>query len=45
MTMIPTFADIEDAATRLAGAAVRTPLLESPLLNARCGGRVPIKAD
>jgi threonine dehydratase len=45
MTAIPAFADIEDAATRLSGAAVRTPLLESPLLNARCGGRVLIKAD
>ena len=45
MNMIPAFADIEDAATRLAGAAVHTPLLESPLLNARCGGRVLIKAD
>ena len=45
MKTIPAFADIEDAATRLAGAAVRTPLLESPVLNARCGGRVLIKAD
>lgn len=43
--MIPAFADIEDAAARLAGAAVRTPLIESPALNARSGGRVLIKAD
>ena len=41
----PTFADIEDAARRLDGVAVRTPLLESPLLNERIGGRLLIKAE
>lgn len=38
-------ADIEDAARRLDGLAVRTPLLESPALNAKLGGRVLIKAE
>lgn len=40
-----TLAEIEDAARRLAGHAVVTPLLESPLLNARIGGRLLIKAE
>jgi threonine dehydratase len=39
------FADIEDAAARLDGFAVRTPLLESPALNERLGGRVLIKPE
>lgn len=38
-------ADIEHAARRLEGLAVLTPLLESPALNARLGGRVLIKAE
>jgi len=42
---IPNFADIEDAALRLKGQAVRTPLLESPLLNRRVGGRLLVKAE
>jgi threonine dehydratase len=37
--------DIVDAARRLDGVAVRTPLLESPALDARVGGRVLIKAE
>jgi threonine dehydratase len=37
--------DIEAAARRIAGAAVVTPLLESPALNERVGGRVLIKAE
>lgn len=41
----PTIADIEDAAKRLAGVAVRTPLLESSLLNAALGGRLLLKAE
>ncbi len=41
----PTFADIESAARRLEGKAVATPLLESPLLNDRVGGRLLIKAE
>jgi threonine dehydratase len=42
---LPAFADIEDAATRLAGHAVVTPLLELPTLNERVGGRVLLKAE
>ncbi|EKV31403.1 Threonine dehydratase, catabolic [Caenispirillum salinarum AK4] len=42
---LPTFTDVEAAAARLAGVAVRTPLLESPLLNERLDGRVLIKAE
>ncbi len=41
----PAAADIEAAARRLAGHAVETPLLESPALNERVGGRVLIKAE
>ena len=39
------FADIEAAAARLAGHAVRTPLIESPALNDRLGMRVLIKPE
>ena len=39
------FCDIESAAARLAGQAVRTPLIESPALNERLGGRVLIKPE
>ena len=39
------FADIQDAAARLAGYAVATPLIESPALNERVGGRVLIKPE
>ncbi|HEY2034543.1 MAG TPA: threonine/serine dehydratase [Rhizomicrobium sp.] len=42
---LPTFADIEDAAKRIAPWAVVTPLLESPALNARMGTRVFLKAE
>ena len=42
---LPTLADIEDATRQIAGMAVRTPLLESPMLNARLGGRLLIKAE
>jgi threonine dehydratase len=42
---LPTFADIETAAARLRGVAVRTPLLESEALNERAGGRVLLKAE
>ena len=41
----PTFSDIQSAAQRLEGKAVLTPLLESPLLNERIGGRLLIKAE
>lgn len=42
---VPEFADIEDAAKRIAPWAVVTPLLESPALNARIGTRVFLKAE
>ena len=41
----PGFADVEVAAQRLDGFAVRTPLLESPALNQRVGMRVLIKPE
>jgi threonine dehydratase len=41
----PTIGDLEAAARRLAGIAVRTPLLESELLNERLGGRLLLKAE
>ena len=42
---LPGAAEIADAARRLAGVAVATPLLESPALNARIGGRLLVKAE
>lgn len=47
MTMLapPSLAGIEAAAEHLAGVAVLTPLIESPALNARTGGRVLLKAE
>ncbi len=42
---LPTFADVTAAAARLAGHAVRTPLLSSPALDALTGGRVLLKAE
>lgn len=41
----PGIADIYAAAERLAGLAVKTPLLESPDLNDKIGGRVLFKAE
>jgi len=41
----PTIADLRAAAARLEGRVVTTPLLESPLLNARLGGRLLVKAE
>ena len=38
-------AAIREAATRLAGRAVRTPLLNSPLLDEQVGARVFVKAE
>ena len=40
-----TFADIEAAAARIEGVALRTPLIESPALNERLGCRVLIKPE
>jgi len=43
--MTPSFADVEAAAVRIAPYAVRTPLVESPVLNAMTGGRVFLKLE
>jgi threonine dehydratase len=42
---LPTAADVETAAGRIADMAVETPLLESPALNARAGGRILVKPE
>lgn len=42
---LPTFADILAAAERIGSLAVRTPLIETPVLNDRVGGRVLLKAE
>ena len=44
-TILPTAADIEAAAKRLAGVAVRTPLINAPVLDALLGARVFLKAE
>ena len=41
----PSYAGVLDAARQIGGQAVRTPLIESPALNERLGGRVLFKAD
>lgn len=46
MTAVPlTFEAVCDAAVRLRGVTVRTPLLHSPAIDARTGGSVLIKAE
>jgi threonine dehydratase len=42
---LPTAADVDAAAERLAGVALRTPLISSPALDALTGGRVFLKAE
>ncbi|BAR97962.1 threonine ammonia-lyase [Blastochloris viridis] len=42
---LPTAADVHDAAARLAGVAVRTPLLSFPVLDAAVGARVVVKPE
>src|SRR6201997_204384 len=42
---LPTVADVDEAARRLAGVALHTPLLTSTALDARTGGRVFLKAE
>ena len=42
---LPTAADVDKAARRLAGVALRTPLVACPVLDARTGGRVFLKAE
>ena len=45
MVEIPTFGDIVAAAARIKPYAVRTPLVESPVLSALHGGRVFLKLE
>ena len=42
---MPTVADVDEAARRLDGVALRTPLLTSAVLDAMTGGRVFLKAE
>ncbi len=42
---IPTLADVRQAAHRIKGIALETPLLESPVLSRRLGGRLFVKAE
>ncbi len=42
---LPTVADVDEAARRLAGIALHTPLLSSAALDAMTGGRVFLKAE
>src|SRR5260370_19717208 len=42
---LPTAADVDAAAQRLAGVALHTPLLTSPVLDALTGARVFLKAE
>ncbi|GAB4518347.1 MAG: threonine/serine dehydratase [Parvularculaceae bacterium] len=41
----PSAAGVMDAAKRLAGVVMRTPMLESPVLNDRIGGRALLKPE
>src|SRR5580693_7923068 len=42
---LPTAADVDEAARRLAGVALHTPLLSSFTLDAMTGGRIFLKAE
>src|SRR3954454_12697552 len=42
---LPTIADVEAAAARIKGVAIRTPLLTFPVLDERLGARVYLKAE
>ena len=43
--ILPTFADIEDAARRISGVAVQTPLIRNDALDEAVAGRVWVKAE
>src|SRR6478609_4922387 len=43
--VLPTSDDVDQAAERLAGIALHTPLIASPTLDALTGGRVFLKAE
>ena len=42
---LPTVADVHRAAERIAGHAVRTPLISNPFLDERVGGRILVKCE
>src|SRR3954471_19484426 len=42
---LPTAADVDAAARKLAGVALRTPLVNSPVLDARLDARVYLKCE
>lgn len=42
---LPTIADVDAAAQRIAGVAIRTPLVNSPVLDAVTGARVFLKCE
>src|SRR6187402_1388115 len=42
---LPTIADVDAAAAKLKGVAIRTPLLNFPVLDARLNARVYLKAE
>src|SRR3982750_3336903 len=42
---LPTVADVEAAAQKIAGVAIRPPLLNFPVLDERLGARVFLKAE
>ncbi|MGA7490830.1 MAG: pyridoxal-phosphate dependent enzyme, partial [Xanthobacteraceae bacterium] len=44
-SVLPTAADVDAAAQRLAGIALHTPLVTSPVLDALTGARVFLKAE
>jgi threonine dehydratase len=44
-TILPTAADVEAAAKRLLGVAVRTPLINAAVLDDLLGARVFLKAE
>ena len=44
-TVLPTAADVDAAAPRLADVALRTPLVTSPVLDALTGARIFLKAE
>lgn len=44
-TTLPNASDIEAAAARITGVAVRTPLINAPVLDERLGARVFLKAE
>jgi threonine dehydratase len=42
---LPTAAHVDAAAKKLAGVAIRTPLINSPVLDERLGARIFLKCE